>query len=254
MVRAINKAFVAAIVICISSVAGALTIDSTATTTTTAAPPSSTANGGQTDLSGLQKLFPPGNQSGMPILDSQWPKGPYPVSILSDKHFPGRTIYVPQGAVQGPVPILAWENGICYKYGKLESKSPLKTADNASGFMYSEFLSQLASYGYLVVTPGQGPSIQLGYSSSSWQRDSITMAQSWNSGNLTIARDKVAAFGHSCGGEETAANIAVDKRITTAMILSGGSAVQSTLKNVNIPLLYVHGGPTDVAVRIRVRV
>lgn len=72
------------------------------------------------DMTQIAKAFPPGKDSGTPVLNSQLPKGPYEVTVGENEAFPDRTVYVPQGVPEGTsIPIFAWENGMCWKYGRV---------------------------------------------------------------------------------------------------------------------------------------
>lgn len=63
----------------------------------------------------------------------------------------------------------------------------------------------------------------------------------------------VAVMGQSCGGAQALA-VSHDPRISTAIILNSGigdmsmqGATKSQLANIEIPMLYIAGGPSDVA-------
>jgi len=183
------------------------------------------------DISGTAKAFKPGVDVNSPKLSIQIPPGKYAVGLIEDKAFPNRTLYVPQAVPAGvKVPIFAWENGICYKYGR----------------MYQGFLQEIASHGYLVVVPGPPNALAKGMTTADWQLDSIAQARGWASAPFTIDREKVAIGGHSCGGGETIRNLArVDPgQVTTGLVMN--SAGRSTqFDDVNVPMLWVHGGQTD---------
>lgn len=64
---------------------------------------------------------------------------------------------------------------------------------------------------------------------------------------------KVAAMGQSCGGAQVL-SIAHDPRLGTCVIMSSGigdiqmsGASKESLKYVHTPMLYINGGPTDIA-------
>ena len=70
-----------------------------------------------------------------------------------------------------------------------------------------------------------------------------------------VDTEKMAAAGHSCGGAQVLAN-AADTRLKTYLILNAGmggmemaGASAKSLKNLHAPVLYLTGGPTDVAYR-----
>jgi hypothetical protein len=183
------------------------------------------------NLSATAKSFKPGVDANSPKLASQLPPGKYAVGLIQDKAFPNRTLYVPQSVPAGvKVPIFAWENGICYKYGR----------------MYQGFLQEIASHGYLIVVPGPPNELVKGMTNADWQLDSIAMARGWASAPFTINREKVAIGGHSCGGGETIRNLArVDAGQVTTGIIMNSAGSSETFDDVNVPMLWVHGGQTD---------
>ena len=68
-----------------------------------------------------------------------------------------------------------------------------------------------------------------------------------------IDTTRIAAAGHSCGGAQVLAN-AGDPRLKTYLILNAGmgdmemaGASKESLPNVHAPILYIVGGPSDVA-------
>lgn len=181
-------------------------------------------------LANATKLFPPGPQANSPLLKIISAPG-YKVSILEDPHFPNRTLYIPQNTNQ-TLPIFAFENGICYKYGRF----------------YATFLTEIASQGYFVVAPGKPNVLDKGMTTAAWQMESIDMASSWTNTPVKINSKKIAVGGHSCGGMESLKNLAADKdhRLTTGLILnSGGKNAQ--YDNITVPLLFITGGEKDVA-------
>jgi hypothetical protein len=186
------------------------------------------------DLSATAASFPPGPDAKSPLLNIQSAPGPYKVTIREDPNFPNRTIYVPEriGLSNASVPVLAWENGICYKYGR----------------MYAAFLTEIASQGYLVVAPGAPNILDKGMTTAKWQLDSIDYAIKWKEAPFKINRNAIAVGGHSCGGIESLRNLAQDANniIKTALILNSGAA-DATYDNITAPLLFIHGGEKDVA-------
>ncbi|KAF1983299.1 hypothetical protein K402DRAFT_423861 [Aulographum hederae CBS 113979] len=160
------------------------------------------------DLGAIALSFPPGVDSGKAFLSSIIPAGPFNVSTRSDPQFPGRTIYVPLGTGEMKVPVVAWENGICYKYGT----------------MYADFLTQLASYGYLAIAPGPPYDQVPGFTTYLWQRQSIDQALAASIPGLNLDTTKIAIGGHSCGAGETERTAGLDSRVTTNMVFNGAAA------------------------------
>jgi dienelactone hydrolase len=209
--------------------------------------------------------------------------GPYEVIMEMDPSLPEHTIYRPRelAGVKEKLPIIAWGNGGCYAGGNFAAKS----------------LSEIASYGFLVVANGaidptvtamlerqptaQGaasPTLKLDltkYTKTSQLFETMDWAKTQNSkkgspykGKLDI--HKIAAMGSSCGGLQ-ALEAAADPRVKTAVIWNSGiirdwsgfrsSEAQTnpsqsnaprpgspeTLKKLHTPVIYIIGGPTDVA-------
>jgi len=186
------------------------------------------------DLSSTASMFPPGPDARSPLLNITIAPGPYMVTIREDPHFPNRTIYVPEKmGLNTSVPILAWENGICYKYGR----------------MYSAFLTEIASHGYLVVVPGRPNTRDKGMTTASWQMESIDYAGNWTTAPFRPDLSRVAIGGHSCGGMESVTNAAADKskKIKTVLLLNSGGS-EAAMKKITAPVLIIHGGDEDLAV------
>jgi hypothetical protein len=188
------------------------------------------------DLSSTATTFPLGPDANSTLLKIQSAPGPYNVTIREDPNFPNRTIYVPQGIglSNASVPLLAWGNGICYKYGR----------------MYAAFLSEIASQGYLVIAPGAPNILGKNTTTAQWQLDSISYALNWTEAPFKVNKNAVAIGGHSCGGMESMSNLAKDKNglIKTALILNSG-AKNTTLDAITASLLIIHGGEKDVAAK-----
>jgi hypothetical protein len=186
------------------------------------------------DLSGTAATFPAGPDANSPLLKIQSAPGPYKVTVREDPNFPNRTIYVPEriGLSNASVPVLAWENGICYKYGR----------------MYGAFLTEIASQGYLVVAPGAPNILEKGSTDATWQLDSIDYAINWENAPFKINKKAIAIGGHSCGGMESLQNLAKDENnlIKTALILNSGGA-DATYDKITASLLIIHGGEKDIA-------
>jgi Chlorophyllase enzyme len=183
---------------------------------------------------GVESLrFPPGPEANSAKLAFQGRPGEFSIALIdNDPAFPNRTIYVPQGVPAGrPVPIIAWENGQCRKYGR----------------MYQGFLQELASHGYLVVAPGPANALAWGRTDADSQANSVAMARAWTSAPFNLDKTKVAIAGHSCGGQETLRNLArADPGQYTTGILLNSAGWKHTLDRVHTPMLWINGGKTDV--------
>jgi hypothetical protein len=194
--------------------------------------------------------------------------GPYPATIETDPTLPDHVIYRPADLAPfagGKLPILIWGNGAC--------------ADD--GTAHRLHLAEIASYGYLVVAVGQWRSGPGATSPAAPQaatpggvlpppatsaKDVLAgldwaLAENSRKGSKyhgRIATHEVAVAGHSCGGLQ-AIEIAADPRIKTAIINNSGifkggkspipgiSADKTLLDKFHTPVIYILGGPTDIA-------
>ncbi len=84
-----------------------------------------------------------------------------------------------------------------------------------------------------------------------WLTDQSINPESEYFGKLDL--EHVAAMGQSCGGAQTLA-VSHDPRLTTCILLNSGigemsmaGAGKSALENLHTPMLYIIGGPTDIA-------
>lgn len=181
--------------------------------------------------------------------------GPYSAFMLSESSLPTHTVFRPKdlGAFgdKNKLPIIAWGNGAC-------ANSPWE---------HVNFLSEVSSYGFLVVAIGPMPQEGergKGSSTSSQLTDAIDWAIAQNSDKASlyynkIDIDKIAVSGMSCGGLQTL-EIAPDTRITTAIICNSGilgdpesgmggmpNLSKEHLLKLHTPTLYLLGGETDIA-------
>ncbi|MES2044475.1 MAG: hypothetical protein V4475_11390 [Pseudomonadota bacterium] len=192
--------------------------------------------------------------------------GPYPAIKTLDPDFPGHVIYRPANlaALGGrKLPVFVWGNGGC-------------SGDGASARL---FLSEIASHGYLAVAPGAmlsgsgapppppppaaGTPALAVHTTSDDVRQGIDLASAANAhaggtlrGRLDLSR--VAVGGHSCGGLQ-ALQLAGDTRIKAVIVMHSGIFADGSnpiagmkvdkglLKTLHTPVLYILGGPLDVA-------
>lgn len=166
--------------------------------------------------------------------------GPDKAIMEMDSGLPGYTIYRPDdlSALNGSsLPIVVWGNGACA---------------NAGNF-FAPFLTEISSYGYLVVA--LGPIVQLNaagfppglampptprgtdpsqppgnlpppatHSAQLIEAINWAIAESQRAGSKYYQRlnsKKIAVMGQSCGGVQ-AIEVAADPRVTTAMIWNSG--------------------------------
>lgn len=134
------------------------------------------------------------------------------------------------------LPLLVWGNGAC----------------GNDGTAFEGFLTNIASYGFLVVSNGppggQGSSnaAMLG-AAVSWVSDSIGTNEKYASVDIS----KVAAAGQSCGGIE-AYSMRSDDRVSLLGIFNSGFLPDSaegpdTIGEVHKPTFYFLGGSSDIA-------
>jgi hypothetical protein len=183
--------------------------------------------------------------------------GLYPAVMVSDRTLTTHTVFRPQdlSAFGGTrkLPIVAWGNGAC-------ANSPWE---------HVNFLSEVASHGFLVIAIGPMPTegqkgAPGGPTTSSRMTDAIHWAMAQNEdptsqyyGKLDSAR--VAVAGMSCGGLQ-ALETAPDPRVTTAMICNSGilgnpgggmpgmpKLTKDHLDKLHTPILYILGGERDIA-------
>lgn len=184
-------------------------------------------------------------------------QGPYPAIATESSSLPGMTIYQPLDLTPfGPerkLPVLLWGNGAC-----------ANTTEE-----HKNFLNELASHGYIVLGIGLLDQIEKRTDASRQRTKSsqLIAALDWIIAENAkqdsvyagkIATDKVAAMGMSCGGLQ-AIEISVDPRITTTVVCNSGvlpsrspmaampGLTKDDLKKLHGPVLYIMGGPTDIA-------
>jgi enterochelin esterase-like enzyme len=200
-----------------------------------------------------------------PQADSGRGSGPYPAIMEVDPSLPGHVIYRPAAlskASQRKLGVYAWGNGAC-------------TDDAASS---RNHLLEIASYGYLVVVPGyigdalaarrkaQPPAPQGTLTLATTTAD-VKAGLDWALAQNTRAGSKyrglidpsaVAVAGFSCGGVQ-ALGLAGDPRIKALIVdnsgifpddskkIPGMDLPKSSLAKIHTPVLYLMGGPTDIA-------
>lgn len=180
--------------------------------------------------------------------------GDFSAIMYTDESLSTHTIFRPKDLTifseKVKLPIIAWGNGAC-------ANSPWE---------HINFLSEVASHGFLVIAIGPMPKEGErggGRSTSSQLIDAIDWAIAQNSdkesllfGKIDIS--KIAVSGMSCGGLQTL-ETAPDPRITTAVvcnsgIIGGGGGMpgmpgltKDHLAKLHTPTLYLLGGESDIA-------
>lgn len=181
--------------------------------------------------------------------------GPFKAIMVSENSLPTHTVFKPSdlGAAtkKGKLPIIVWGNGAC-------ANSPWE---------HVNFLSEIASHGFLVVAIGPMP--QEGErtrdrSTSSQLTDAINWAIAQNDDKASpyfgkLDTKAIAVSGMSCGGLQ-ALEIAPDPRVTTTVICNSGilptpgggmpgmpALAKDQLTKIHTPTLYLLGGEKDIA-------
>jgi hypothetical protein len=181
--------------------------------------------------------------------------GPYSALMVTDSTLATHTIFRPKDlsvfGKKNKLPIIAWGNGAC-------ANSPWE---------HINFLSEVSSYGFLVIAIGPMPEEGQrggGRSTSSQMIDAINWAISQNSDKSSqyynkLDVSKIAVSGMSCGGLQTL-ETAPDPRITTEVICNSGilgdpgkgmggmpALTKDHLLKLHAPALYILGGEKDIA-------
>jgi len=181
--------------------------------------------------------------------------GPYSAIMAAENNLITHTVFRPKNldAFKGKnkLPIMVWGNGAC-------ANSPWE---------HVNFLSEISSYGFLVVATGPMPKegeTGNGKSTSSQLIDAIDWAIAQNKDRKSVYYNKIdvakiAVSGMSCGGLQTL-EVAVDPRISTLMVCNSGifktsgngisnmpNLTKESLKKIHSPTLYLLGGPKDIA-------
>lgn len=181
--------------------------------------------------------------------------GPNSALMLSEASLPTHTVFRPKdlGAFdkKQKLPVIAWGNGAC-------ANSPWE---------HINFLSEVASHGFLVVAIGPMPlegERGQGRSTSAQLVDAINWAIAQNKDKTSpyfdkIDTTKIAVSGMSCGGLQTL-EVASDPRVSTVVVCNSGifktpgngrsampDLTKANLQKIHSPTLYLLGGEKDIA-------
>lgn len=177
--------------------------------------------------------------------------GMFKAIAVQEQSLPDFVVYRPKDLLHaharcGALPLLLFGNGGC--------------SDTSVG--YERMLSEVASHGYVVVAIGEmRDSLNerpIGQTESAELMRGLELILQLNRTKGTeyyhiIDTTKIAAAGHSCGGAQVLCN-AGDPRLKTYLILNAGmgdmemaGASRASLPKLHAPVLYIVGGPKDVA-------
>ena len=188
--------------------------------------------------------------------------GAYPAMKHQVAGLPNHVVYQPADlAALGSrkMPIYIFGNGAC-------------SEDGASS---RQHLLEVASHGYLAIAPGgiySGPGVKMTPDGMARHNSKTVHSQLGEAIDWAIAENerrdspffgrldtaRVAVSGYSCGGIQ-ALKYAGDPRVTTLVVMNSGildakmpqsgemKADKSLLGKINVPTLYVLGGPSDIA-------
>lgn len=183
--------------------------------------------------------------------------GPYKALMVAEKTLPTHTVFRPKDlsalGERVKLPIVAWGNGAC-------ANSPWE---------HVNFLSEVASHGFVVIAIGPMPAEgQRGGPRSPTKSPMLMDAVNWAVAQnrdpssryyQKLDTNKIAVAGMSCGGLQ-ALEIAPDSRIATVMICNSGilgdpgrgmpgmpSLKKDQLAKLHTPILYILGGEKDIA-------
>ena len=180
--------------------------------------------------------------------------GAFSAIMYTDSSLSTHTIFRPKDLSvfgdKNKLPIIAWGNGAC-------ANSPWE---------HINFLSEVASHGFLVIAIGPMPQEGQrggGRSTSSQLIDAIDWAIAQNNDKTSVLYNKIdvskiAVSGMSCGGLQTL-ETAPDSRVTTAVVCNSGiigngggmpgmpALTKDHLAKLHTPTLYLLGGESDIA-------
>ena len=180
--------------------------------------------------------------------------GAFKAIMYTDEGLATHTIFRPEElspfGENNKLPVIAWGNGAC-------ANSPWE---------HVNFLSEVASHGFLVIAIGPMPEEGergSGRSTASQLLDAIDWAIAQNDDPSSpfynkVDVTKIAVSGMSCGGLQTL-EVAPDPRVTTAVVCNSGiigggggmpgmpALTKDHLNKLHTPTLYLLGGETDIA-------
>ena len=177
--------------------------------------------------------------------------GMFKAFAVKEASMPDFVVYRPKDMLHaharcGALPLLMFGNGGCMD----------------TSIDYEKMLTEIASHGYIVVAIGEMQDTKLDRKESHTPSSELMRGMEWmiqqsqTKGSdyyQNVDTSRIAAAGHSCGGAQVLCN-AGDPRIKTCLILNAGmgdmemaGASRESLRALHTPILYLVGGPSDVA-------
>lgn len=181
-------------------------------------------------------------------------QGPFAVKMYAEESLASFTLFAPDDPQSWtePLPVVAWGNGGC-----INSNVPVRN-----------FLTTIASYGFVVIAPGPLEPTEDGATPPDIQKTALDWATAQNAeagGKYEgkLAADNAAAIGTSCGGLQSYV-MASDPRVKTIALLNSGSfpidpnvpapplpeqflKLREAVPQITKPTFIVVGGEGDVA-------
>ncbi|MFO1503340.1 MAG: CocE/NonD family hydrolase [Steroidobacteraceae bacterium] len=203
--------------------------------------------------------------------------GPLPAVAQSLETLPGHTLFAPVKLPKDPLPLLVWGNGACRDNGLQHGAFLRQIASNgyiviALGRPREERpfeppaapavappLVQPAAPGTPDAPPRNTPDetqVAQMFEAMDWAARENARQGAALAGHIDMAR--IAVAGHSCGGLQALA-ASHDPRVKTTMVIDSGIYVRrdgarsgvnidkSQLAKLHGPMLYLAGGPSDIA-------
>ncbi|KAF4629095.1 hypothetical protein G7Y89_g9056 [Cudoniella acicularis] len=157
--------------------------------------------------------------------------------MTTNSGLPKHTIYAPNTPPANvSLPFISWASGAC----------------STDGSYYRNFLTEIASYGYVIVADGAPTGNNLttgGQSKVQDSRDSIDWAIKGGAARYgKIDTTKIASAGHSCGGLEAMSVAYHDSRVKLTMMFDIAifqDERRYLLQELKSPVAWFVGGPKD---------
>ncbi|KAK2060575.1 beta xylanase [Colletotrichum caudatum] len=158
--------------------------------------------------------------------------GPFaPGGYRVDSSLPSHTIYSPGSGDPGSMPVFIWGNGAC----------------SADGTSAQNYLKQIASHGYLVIS--QGTPGRSGSTTAAQMKEAVDWAAAGGKGAFAgkVNAKQIMTAGYSCGGTEAYAFIN-DNRVSSIGIFNSGLLGNyDQARQIRKPIIIALGGPNDIA-------